>query len=132
MSNLVGPPIRRYHLHPPILKAFGLKQKIQFGRWFDWAYLVLRGLKALRGTPFDLFGYDRVRKTERDLIVQYRGLIFAALDELSAETYSDALKLAKLPDLIRGYDAVKLGNVERFWREVQALGFQDFRDDSPN
>ncbi len=124
--------IRRYHLHPPIFKAFGLKQKIQFGRWFDWAYLVLRGLKALRGTPFDLFGYDRVRKTERDLIVQYRGLIFAALDELSAETYSDALKLAKLPDLIRGYDAVKLGNVERFWREVQALGFQDIRGDSPN
>ena len=80
--------IRRYHLHPPILKAFGLKQKIQFGRWFDWAYLVLRGLKGLRGTPFDLFGYDRVRKTERDLIAQYRRLIFSAAEELTAENYS--------------------------------------------
>ncbi len=31
-------------------------------------------------------------------------------------------ELAQLPDIIRGFDEVKLGNVERFWKEVRALG----------
>ena len=115
-------PTLRYHLHPPILKYLGLKDKIRFGRWFELVYHVLCRMKGLRGTPFDLFGYDRVRRVERDLVVQYRQLIFAALDELNPETYDEAVKLAELPDIIRGYDAVKLGNVERFWSEVKALG----------
>jgi hypothetical protein len=33
------------------------------------------------------------------------------------------VKLATLPDLIRGYDAVKLRSVERFRNEVRALDF---------
>ena len=113
-----------YHLQPPILKALGLKRKIEVGRWFDVVYRALRGLRRLRGTPFDLFGYDRVRRVERDLIVQYRRLIFSALEDLSAENHARAVKLAELPDLIRGYEEIKLGNVERFWQEVRALGFE--------
>ena len=113
-----------YHLQPPILKALGLKRKIEVGRWFDVVYRALRGLRRLRGTPFDLFGYDRVRRVERDLIVQYRRLIFSALEDLNAENHARAVKLAELPDLIRGYEEIKLGNVERFWQEVRALGFE--------
>ncbi len=113
----------RYHLHPPILKALGFKRKLQFGRWFEQVYRGLRALKGLRGTPFDVFGYDRVRRVERELIAQYRRLIFQALEDLSADNYAQAVKLAELPDMIRGFDEVKLGNVERFWGAVRDLGF---------
>ena len=113
-----------YHLQPPILKALGLKRKIKVGRWFDLVYRLLRQLRFLRGTPFDPFGYDHVRRVERDLIQQYRRLIFEAIEMLDADSYQRAVELAKLPDMIRGYDEVKLGNVERFWRGVRALGFE--------
>ncbi|MDE2859188.1 MAG: indolepyruvate ferredoxin oxidoreductase family protein [Chloroflexota bacterium] len=114
----------RYHLHPPILKAFGLKRKLQLGPWFAWVYRGLYALKGLRGTPFDIFGYDKVRRVERDLIVQYRRLIFAAVDELSEDNYGRAAQLAQLPDMIRGFDEVKLRNVERFWEAVRDLGYE--------
>lgn len=117
----------RYHLQPPLLKALGLKRKIQFGRWFDGVYRVLRWLRFLRGTPLDPFGYDRVRRVERELVAQYRRLVFAALDGLSADNYARATELARLPDMIRGYDEVKLGNVERFWGAVRGLGYEDHR-----
>ena len=43
---------------------------------------------------------------------------------MSSENYSRAVKLAQLPDIIRGFDEVKLGNVERFWHEASALGYR--------
>ena len=113
----------QYHLQPPLLKALGLKRKIQVGRWFDIVYRALRQMRFLRGTAFDPFGYDRVRRVERDLIAQYRRLVFAAIEDLSADNYARAVELARLPDMIRGYDEVKLGNVERFWEKVRGLGF---------
>ncbi len=118
----------RYHLQPPLLKALGLKRKIQVGRWFDVVYRLLRQLRFLRGSPFDPFGYDRVRRVERELIAQYRRLVFAALDDLSADNYARAVELARLPDMIRGYDEIKLANVERFQEAVRGLGF-DAPDD---
>lgn len=118
----------RYHLHPPILKAFGLKRKLQFGPWFEWVYRGLRGMRGLRGTRFDIFGYDKVRRVERDLILQYRRLIFAAVEELSADNHGRAVQLAQLPDMIRGYDEIKLRNVERFWSAVRDLGYSQADD----
>ncbi len=112
-----------YHLQPPILKALGLKRKIKVGRSFDLVYRALRQLRFLRGTPFDPFGYDRVRRTERELITQYRRLIFDALETLNQENYAQVTELAALPDMIRGYDEVKLGNVERFWEAVREMGY---------
>jgi indolepyruvate ferredoxin oxidoreductase len=116
-----------YNLHPPMLKTFGFKKKIKFGRWFDNAYRLLLRMKGLRGTAFDIFGYDHIRKVERALIPQYRELVFSAVDNLTPDNYSQAVKLASLPDVIRGYDEVKLGNVEKFWGEVEALGYADLR-----
>ena len=78
------------------------------------------------GRRFDVFGYDRVRRVERELVVEYRRLVFTALDDLSAENYARAVELARLPDMIRGYDEVKLANVERFWDKVRALGISPY------
>ncbi len=112
-----------YHLQPPLFKALGLKRKIKVGAWFDAVYRLLCAFKGLRGTPFDIFAYDRVRRVERDLIAQYRRLVFAALEDLSAQNHARAVKLAALPDLIRGYDTIKLDNVDRFWQAAQELGY---------
>jgi indolepyruvate ferredoxin oxidoreductase len=46
-----------------------------------------------------------------------------ALVGLLSENHARALKLANLPDLIRGYESIKLRNVQRFRDEVRTLGF---------
>lgn len=115
----------QYLLHPPFLRALGLGRKLAFGRWFEWGHRVLMALRRLRGTPLDLFGYAEVRRVERALISEYRSLIQKALATLDAANYERAVQLAELPDVIRGYEDIKLANVERFWADVRALGYAD-------
>jgi indolepyruvate ferredoxin oxidoreductase len=112
-----------YHLQPAFLRKLGVKNKIKVGRWLDFFYRVLVAARHVRGTVFDLFGYTRVRRTERALIREYQLLISGLLPGLAPDNYERAVKLATLPDLIRGYDAVKLRNVERFRNEVRALRY---------
>jgi indolepyruvate ferredoxin oxidoreductase len=112
-----------YNLHPPILRALGWKTKIRFGPWFDVVFRLLVRLRGLRGTALDPFGRARVRRVERQLIGEYRTLVDKALVDLGPETWERAVKLAELPDLIRGYEEIKLRGVKRFRDEVRALGF---------
>ena len=112
-----------YHLHPPILRALGWKNKIALGTWFDGVFRLLVRLKGLRGTALDPFGRAEVRRVERALVGEYRALIEKTMADLSPDTYARAVKLATLPDLIRGYEDVKLASVRRFRDEVRALGF---------
>jgi indolepyruvate ferredoxin oxidoreductase len=113
----------RYALHPPLLRAMGLKRKIKLGRWFDAGFRLLVAMRGLRGTALDPFGRAGVRRVERELIGEYRALVDKALVGLSPESHARAVKLANLPDLIRGYEDIKLRNVQRFRDEVRALGF---------
>ncbi len=117
----------RILLHPPMLRALGLKRKISMGPFQRPALVVLKALRRLRGTPFDLFGYARMRRVERELIAEYRTLMEAELDSLTPATYERATKLAQLPDVIRGYEDVKLAGVERFRQEVRAIRSPDAR-----
>jgi len=112
----------KYMLHPPILRAIGLKKKIGFGRWFDVMYGMLKRMKSLRGTPLDIFGYAKVRQVERQLPHLYRAMIEECLDNLGSDNYAKVLRLAELPDMIRGYEDIKLKNVEKFWYEIEKLG----------
>ncbi len=113
----------QYNLHPPILRSLGWKTKIRLGKWFDPVLGLLVAMKGLRGTALDPFGRAEVRRVERQLIGEYRGLVEKALVALSPESYERAVKLATLPDLIRGYEEIKLRNVQRFRDEVRTLGF---------
>lgn len=70
--------------------------------------------RHLRGTPLDPFGYANVRRVERALPAEYLAILELALDRLSEETLEHALEIARLPDLIRGYEDIKLESVERF------------------
>src|SRR5439155_1761394 len=82
--------------------------------WSAPVFGVLAGMKWLRGTPLDPFGFAAVRRLERQLPGEYRVVVEKALVGLSPESYERAVKLAGLPDLIRGYEEIKLRNVQRF------------------
>jgi indolepyruvate ferredoxin oxidoreductase len=110
-----------YRLHPPLLRALGMKKKLSLGRWFDHGYRLLIALKGLRGTPFDVFGYAHVRRVERQLIGEYRMMIEAEIAALTPETYERAVQLANLPDMIRGYEDIKLANVEKYRQQVEQI-----------
>ena len=112
-----------YNLHPPLLRALGLKRKLKLGPWFGSVFGVLARMKMLRGTPLDPFGFAAVRRVERQLAGEYRALVEKALVGLTPDSYERAVKLAALPDVIRGYEDIKLRNVQRFRDEVRALGF---------
>ena len=113
-----------WNLHPPLLRALGMKRKLKLGRSARPALLLLRALRRLRGTPLDLFGRTDLRKLERALIGEYRALLLRALEALSPSSYETAVEIAALPDLVRGYEAIKLRNVARFRERAAALGAQ--------
>jgi indolepyruvate ferredoxin oxidoreductase len=107
-----------YRLHPPVLRALGMKRKISLGPWFRPAFRLLHALRRLRGTRFDPFGRAEVRRVERELIDDYRGTVLEAFRAADADR-ARVLVLAELPDVVRGYEDVKLANVARY-REKQA------------
>ncbi len=109
-------------LHPPLLRALGMRRKLALGAWSRPAFRALRAMRRLRGTPFDPFGRTRVRRTERALVGEYRALVETAIADLSLETYDRAVRLAELPEMIRGYEAIKLANVDAYRDQVRALG----------
>jgi indolepyruvate ferredoxin oxidoreductase len=106
----------RFMLHPPLLRALGMQRKLKLGPWFVPAFRALRALRRLRGTPVDPFGLPKVRRVERALIGEYRDLVHGALDRPEL-----ALRLAELADMVRGYEDIKLRNVERFREQAAAL-----------
>lgn len=125
LTALFGQEARvAYHLHPPLLRALGWKRKIRLGRWFESVFRLLAALKGLRGTPFDLFGYTRERRIERALIGEYRASIERALTDLSAAGYERAVQLALLPDLVRGYEQIKLDSVRRYRARLAEMSAQ--------
>jgi indolepyruvate ferredoxin oxidoreductase len=106
----------QYRLHPPVLRALGLKHKISLGPWFRPAFGTLVALRRLRGTALDPFGHTEVRRTERALITEYREVVAALLTGLTAGNHDLAVQIAALPDMIRGYEEIKLATV-RAYRE---------------
>ena len=62
-----------------------------------------------------------VRRVERELIAEYRGLVTRALKKLKPDTAAVVLEIVQLPDMIRGYEDIKLANVERMRARAQEL-----------
>jgi indolepyruvate ferredoxin oxidoreductase len=104
----------RVLLHPPTLKSLGLKKKVSLGSSAFVVFRLLHRGRRLRGTRLDPFGYADMRKIERELIGEYRDLVLGASVTLSKDNVASAVSLAELADLIRGYDEVKLKNIELF------------------
>ncbi|HEX6448620.1 MAG TPA: indolepyruvate ferredoxin oxidoreductase family protein, partial [Trebonia sp.] len=110
-----------YMLHPPVLRALGMKRKLRLGPWFRPAFTTLRAMRWVRGSQLDPFGRTKVRRTERHLVGEYRALIEDVLATLDGENYPRAVELASLPDMIRGYEDIKLASVEKYRARVREL-----------
>ncbi|GAA1783519.1 indolepyruvate ferredoxin oxidoreductase family protein [Actinomadura chokoriensis] len=108
----------RYMLHPPLLRAMGLGKKVALGRTARPAFHALRAMRRLRGTPLDPFGATAQRRTERRLVTGYVAVLNELVAGLDAGLTTDrldlAVRIAELPDMIRGYEEVKTANVARY------------------
>jgi indolepyruvate ferredoxin oxidoreductase len=115
-----------YRLHPPVLRAMGMRRKLQLGAWFRPVFRVLVAARRLRGTPFDPFGRADVRRTERALVAEYRQVLAELGRALDPGNHALAVEIAGLPDAVRGYEEVKLAGVAAY-RAALADALDRFR-----
>jgi indolepyruvate ferredoxin oxidoreductase len=122
VSNAVGDDVTvHYNLHPPMMRALGLDHKLELGAWFTPVLKSLAAGKRARGTAVDPFGRAEVRRVERDLITEYEALVDDLVGAVNDDNEDTVAELAALPDVVRGYEDVKLANVERYHSEMARL-----------
>tara|TARA_Y100000996_G_C22511975_1_gene638772 strand:- start:22 stop:1437 length:1416 start_codon:yes stop_codon:yes gene_type:complete len=126
MTGLQGSTGRaRWHLHPPFLRALGMKNKLKIPFTIaEPLMLVLASAKVLRGTPFDLFGYAKVRKIERELRDQYLSSLQNAFELLDQGNYELVTELAALAMEVRGFEDIKLRSAEKFFARLEELNHE--------
>jgi indolepyruvate ferredoxin oxidoreductase len=102
-------------LSPPLIApkdAEGRPRKMVFGGWMlDVGFPVLAKLKVLRGTPFDPMGWTAERRLERKLLADYETGVDRLVSGLSAERLPLAVKIAAVPEQIRGFGHVKQASI---------------------
>jgi indolepyruvate ferredoxin oxidoreductase len=104
-----GAPERvTWHLHPPALRAAGMRNKIGFGPWSRPLFVVLARSKRLRGTRLDPFGRTEIRRLERQLPAEYAAAVRQVAGRLTADNIDEAVALADLPEMVRGFESLKL------------------------
>lgn len=121
-SQVPGAEKLTYKLHPPILKALGRKKKIGVGPHSHFVLHMLAKGRFLRGTYFDPFGHTHMRRIERQLVAHYETTINDLLTDLTSDSYNTAAAVASAPDLIRGYEEVKLQNLGLYVARLGELG----------
>jgi indolepyruvate ferredoxin oxidoreductase len=123
-----------FHLAPPLLarrdKFTGEPRKMRFGRWMLPVFRLLAKGKRLRGTAWDVFGYTRERKLERQMIADYERLLDEIGERLSPANHATAVALAGLPVEIRGFGHIKERNYKAAKAREAAL-LAELRDPSP-
>ena len=106
----------RFHLAPPLLvrkrDARGRPLKKEFGAWMLPVFRILAGMRRLRGTPFDLFGYTAERRMERGLILEFEDLLESALAGMTVDRLGTLNESVSRYLDLRGYGPVKEAAVE--------------------
>ena len=118
-----------FNLAPPMFSkrdlATGEPRKSEFGAWIIPVFRVLAKLRFVRGTAFDVFGYNEERRIERSLITRYEENInkaLAALEVTKDSSHHDAaVALACLPEQIRGYGHVRSKSIEPIQKRESEL-----------
>lgn len=109
-----------WRLHPPMLKALGMHSKMSIGSWAKPAFAALRPVKRLRGTRFDPFGRTEMRRLEAALPGEYLATMATVYASLDVDRLDQAVDIAGLPDMIRGYEDLKLRRVAEYRAAVDA------------
>ena len=119
-----------FHLAPPLIATrdphTGELRKREFGPWVMTVFKLLAGLKGLRGTAFDIFGYTAERRMERRLIGEFEAVLEELLVGLNPDNHALATEIAGLPMRIRGFGHVKERN-RLAAKECETQLLADFR-----
>ena len=115
----------KFHLAPPLISKTDeltkLPVKGEYGQWILKVFPLLARLKFLRGTAFDVFGYSKERKHERQLIVDYSRAIEQVSSKLDQTNLPTAVEIAQLPETVRGYGHIKQKSMLEFEDKLRQL-----------
>lgn len=115
----------KYHLAPPAFPlgkdARGRPNKRVFGQWMNPAFRLLAALRWLRGSPLDVFGYQKDRRLERDLISWYKRTLVEIAKTHSKMDKATLIRILESPTDIRGYGSVKQKAVDEVQDRIAAL-----------
>ncbi|MBL8487807.1 MAG: indolepyruvate ferredoxin oxidoreductase family protein, partial [Rhodocyclaceae bacterium] len=101
----------------------GRPVKGEAGPWVMTAFRLMARFRRLRGTWLDPFRNNDERRLARRLLADYEADVAAILKHLSAGTLEAAVKLAALPEKVRGYGHVKAAAAEAAAKEREELRF---------
>ncbi len=112
-------------LHPPILASLGVKRKVRFGSWSRPIFSMLARGKTLRGSPLDPFGRSAMRRLEREMISEFEVAMAKVAAGVTQARYEEAVRIASLPDQVRGFEELKFARADIYRREL-ALSLKDW------
>ncbi|GAA4414250.1 indolepyruvate ferredoxin oxidoreductase family protein [Quisquiliibacterium transsilvanicum] len=111
--------------------ATGKPVKREVGPWLMSAFGVMARLRFLRGSVLDPFRNSAERRLNRALLEQYEQDLERVLAGLTADRHAVAVRIASLPEKIRGYGHVREEHAaavaperERLLEEFSATGVQ--------
>ena len=85
-------------------------------------FCILAYMKGLRGTVFDIFGYNSERRSERNLISEFEADVKLVLSKLNKHNSRQAIELLSSAMQIRGFGPVKHQAIsEHIERRMQLL-----------
>ncbi len=120
-----GKPAMRLYLAPPALAGRsdtdGRPRKRLYGPWVFGLLRLLAKFRRVRGSWYDPFGYAAERRLERQLAEDYRNMVRGLIGSHMDKNYGLLVRLASLPEQVRGYGLVKMESVERYRAEVADL-----------
>ena len=109
-----------FYFAPPVLSQWlsrlGRPKKVRMGAWARFPLKVLAGLKFVRGTAMDVFGYTDERRAERADLADYLADIDLITEMATIESVDSAKQLANAPSKLKGYGHVRT-RTRRTWLE---------------
>lgn len=111
----------RFNLAPPLLSRRGpdgRERKREFGPWILTAFRLLARMRGLRGTAFDVFGYNAHRRTERALGGEYEQLVDRLLPLATESNLTEVTRILGAYEQVKGYSVVKEGKLAAVRKQV--------------
>ena len=80
-------------------------------------------MKFLRGTPFDFMAWFSrdVRKADSKALRHYKSTITNNLNEIGNGKYQNLKDFSVLPDIIRGYEEVRLETMTEYYQKSENI-----------
>jgi indolepyruvate ferredoxin oxidoreductase len=102
--------------------------KREVGPWLMTAFRMMAPLRGLRGTVLDPFRQSSERRLARELLAGYEADVERLTGGLTSDTLALAVRIASLPDKVRGYGHVReahaaavAGEREGLWAQWQSV-----------